>query len=226
MTSHYYEDDATFMWKGIMSSYKNTLGLVKRIDLSSNRLTGEIPSEITHLVGLVSLNLSRNNLTGQIPLEIGKLKSLDSLDLSSNKIGGRIPTSLDRIDRLTYMNLSYNNLSGEIPTGTQLQSFDPSFYAGNPQLCGRPLEACNLEGTGRPNVSSDQEDPDELITPGFYISLGLGFAVGFWVVCGTLIFKRSWRYAYYNFLNALNDWLYVRVALIRRRLKDMLSGQS
>ncbi|PRQ58040.1 putative non-specific serine/threonine protein kinase [Rosa chinensis] len=226
MPSDYYEDDATFMWKGIMSSYKNTLGLVKRIDLSSNRLTGEIPSEITHLVGLVSLNLSRNNLTGQIPLEIGKLKSLDSLDLSSNKIGGRIPTSLARIDRLTYMNLSYNNLSGEIPTGTQLQSFDPSFYAGNPQLCGRPLEACNPEGTGGPNVSSDQEDPDELITPGFYISLGLGFAVGFWVVCGSLIFKRSWRYAYYNFLNALNDWLYVRVALIRRQLKDMLSGQS
>ncbi|XP_024161153.2 receptor-like protein EIX2 [Rosa chinensis] len=198
MSSLYYEDDATFMWKGTLCSYKSTLGLVKRIDLSSNRLTGEIPSEITHLVGLVSLNLSRNNLSGKIPLEIGKLKSLDSLDLSRNKIGGRIPTSLARIDRLTYMNLSYNNLSGEIPT----------------------------EGTGRPNVSSDQEDPDELITLGFYIGLGLGFGVGFWGVSGCLIFKRSWRYAYYNFLNALNGWLYVRVALIRRQLKDMLSGQS
>ncbi|XP_040367299.1 receptor-like protein EIX2 [Rosa chinensis] len=226
MSSLYYEDDATFMWKGTLSSYKSTLGLVKRIDLSSNRLTGEIPSEITHLVGLVSLNLSRNNLTGQIPLEIGKLKSLDSLDLSRNKIGGGIPTSLVWVYGLGVMDLSYNNLSGEIPTGTQLQSFDPSFYAGNPQLCGLPLEVCNPEGTGRPNVSSDQEDPDELITQGFYISLGLGFAVGFWGVCGSLIFKRSWRYAYYNFLNALNDWLYVRVALIKRQLWDMLNRQS
>ncbi|XP_016652526.1 PREDICTED: LRR receptor-like serine/threonine-protein kinase GSO2, partial [Prunus mume] len=127
-----YEDDASFIWKGIMRTYKSTLGLVKRIDLSSNRLTGEIPSEITHLVELVSLNLSRNQLTGQITPEIGNLQSLDSLDLSRNQIDGRIPTSLARIDRLSSLDLSYNNLSGKIPTGTQLQSFDPLDYAENP----------------------------------------------------------------------------------------------
>ncbi|KAK9910471.1 hypothetical protein M0R45_034431 [Rubus argutus] len=207
-----------------MYFYKNTLGLVKRIDLSSNRLTGEIPSEITHLVGLVSLNLSRNHLTGQIPPEIGKLKSLDSLDLSRNQINGRIPTSLAQIDGIGYLDLSYNNLSGEIPTGTQLQGRDPSFYVGNSLLCGLPLKKiCDPEGTSRPNVSSNQEDPDALITQGFYMSLGLGFVVGFWGVCGSLIFKRSWRYAYYKFLNASNDWLYVKVALMRRKLKDVLN---
>ncbi|PRQ58027.1 putative non-specific serine/threonine protein kinase [Rosa chinensis] len=135
MSSLYYEDDATFMWKGTLCSYKSTLGLVKRIDLSSNRLTGEIPSEITHLVGLVSLNLSRNNLSGKIPLEIGKLKSLDSLDLSRNKIGGRIPTSLARIDRLTYMNLSYNNLSGEIPTAPASSETRASFQLSTSHTC-------------------------------------------------------------------------------------------
>ncbi|XP_050386416.1 receptor-like protein EIX2 [Argentina anserina] len=223
MTSLYYEDDETFMWKGALSSYQSTLGLVKRIDLSSNKLTGEIPIEITHLVGLVSLNLSRNHLTGRIPPEIGKLESLDSLDLSRNKMHGGIPESLAHIDRLGAMDLSYNNLSGKIPTGTQLQGFDASSYIGNPFLCGPPLDFCNPEGT---NGSIGQEDADELITQGFYISLGLGFAVGFWAVCGSLIFKRSWRYAYYNFLNALNDWLYVRLALIRRKLKEMLNRQS
>ncbi|CAL9007007.1 unnamed protein product, partial [Prunus brigantina] len=79
-----YVDDATFMWKGGMQTFRSILWLVKRIDLSSNKLTGEIPSEITHLVGLVSLNLSRNQLTGQITKEIGNLQSLDSLDLSRN----------------------------------------------------------------------------------------------------------------------------------------------
>nr|XP_011469026.1 PREDICTED: LRR receptor-like serine/threonine-protein kinase ERECTA isoform X2 [Fragaria vesca subsp. vesca]XP_011469027.1 PREDICTED: LRR receptor-like serine/threonine-protein kinase ERECTA isoform X2 [Fragaria vesca subsp. vesca] len=226
MTSLYYEDDATFMWKGTLASYKSTLGLVKRIDLSSNRLTGEIPSEITYLVGLVSLNLSRNSLSGQIPLDIGKLKSLDSLDLSGNKIHGGIPISLAHIDRLGALDLSYNNLSGEIPTGTQLQGFNASSYIGNPWLCGLPLHVCDPKGTSRPNVSSGEDDADELITQGFYISLGLGFAVGFWGVCGSLIFKRSWRYGYYNFLNASNDWLYVKVVLIRRHLKDLLNRQQ
>ncbi|KAL6290200.1 hypothetical protein ACE6H2_007710 [Prunus campanulata] len=219
-----YEDDATFMWKGGMQTYKSTLGLVKRIDLSSNKLTGEIPSEITHLVGLVSLNLSRNQLTGQITPEIGNLQLLDSLDFSRNHIDGRIPTSLAQIDRLGFLDLSYNNLSGKIPVGTQLQGFDPSFYAGNLQLCGPPLKRmCADEVEKGPSEQTDffnQEDKDELITLGFYISIGLGFAAGFWGVCGTLIFSRSWRYAYLKFLNGLNDWLFVRIALLKRQLKD------
>ncbi|CAL2241512.1 unnamed protein product [Prunus armeniaca] len=220
-----YEDDATFIWKGGVQTYKSTLGLVKRIDLSSNKLTGEIPSEITHLVGLVSLNLSRNQLTGQITPEIGNLQSLDSLDLSRNHIDGRIPTSLARIDRLGVLDLSYNNLSGKIPVGTQLQGFDPSVYAGNLQLCGPPLKKmCADEVERGPSEQTDfinQEDKDGLITLGFYISMGLGFAVGFWGVCGTLIFSKSWRYAYLKFLNGLNDWLFVRIALLKRQLKDV-----
>ncbi|CAL2241543.1 unnamed protein product [Prunus armeniaca] len=221
---YHYEDDATFIWKGRMQTYKNTLGLVKRIDLSSNRLTGEIPSEITHLVGLVSLNLSRNQLTGQITPEIGNLQSLDSLDLSRNHIDGRIPTSLARIDCLGFLDLSYNNLSGKIPVGTQLQGFDPSFYCGNLQLYGPQLKkmcADEVEkGLSEQTDFINQEDKDELITLGFYISMGFGFAAGFWGVCGTLILSRSCRYAYLKFLNGLNDWLFVRIALLKRQLKD------
>ncbi|KAI5345436.1 hypothetical protein L3X38_013313 [Prunus dulcis] len=219
-----YVDDATFMWKGGMQRFRSILWLVKRIDLSSNKLTGEIPSEISHLVGLVSLNLSRNQLTGQITKEIGNLQSLDSLDLSRNHIDGRIPTSLARIDRLGFLDLSYNNLSGKIPVGTQLQGFEPSFYAGNLQLCGPPLKKmCADEVEKGPSEQTDfidQKDKDELITLGFYISMGLGFVIGFWGVCGTLIFSKSWRYAYLKFLNGLNDWFFVRIALLKRQLKD------
>ncbi|CAL2241522.1 unnamed protein product [Prunus armeniaca] len=219
-----YVDDATFMWKGGVQTFRSILWLVKRIDLSSNKLTGEIPSEISHLIGLVSLNLSRNQLTGQITKEIGNLQSLDSLDLSRNHIDGRIPTSLARIDRLGFLDLSYNNLSGKIPVGTQLQGFDPSFYARNLQLCGPPLKKMCADEVGKgPSEQTDfinQEDKDELITLGFYISMGLGFVAGFWGVCGTLIFSRSWRYAYLKFLNGLNDWLFVRIALLKRQLKD------
>ncbi|PRQ58128.1 putative non-specific serine/threonine protein kinase [Rosa chinensis] len=92
-----YEDEITISWKGTLSRYKSTLGLVKSVDLSSNKLTGEIPSDIIHLVGLVSLNLSSNHLTGQINREMGKLQSLQSLDLSRNLLHGTIPTSVFQI---------------------------------------------------------------------------------------------------------------------------------
>ncbi|CAL9007206.1 unnamed protein product, partial [Prunus brigantina] len=206
-----YDDEATLTWKGARLKYRSTLGLVKSIDLSSNKLSGEIPTEITYLVGLVSLNLSRNQLTGQIPSRIGNLQELDSLDLSRNQISGRIPISISRINRIGYLDLSENNLFGKIPIGTQLQTFD-SAYGGNPLLCGEPLpRTCSEEekGPGQ-SVLVNEDDKDGLITQGFYISMGLGFAVGFWGVCGTLLLNRSCRYAYFNFLTFLNDWLYVK----------------
>ncbi|KAI9124945.1 hypothetical protein K1719_003561 [Acacia pycnantha] len=135
-------DIASLIWKGRESRYRNTLGLVKSIDFSCNMLTGEIPSELMDLVGLVALNISRNMISGQIPTAIGQLKLLDFLDLSRNHLFGRIPSQLSQIDRLSVMDLSYNNLSGEIPIGTQLQSFDPSAYVGNEGLCGDPLPKC------------------------------------------------------------------------------------
>ncbi|KAB2597710.1 LRR receptor-like serine/threonine-protein kinase GSO1 [Pyrus ussuriensis x Pyrus communis] len=220
-----YRDEASLIWNGIMSKYKSTLGLVKSIHLSSNQLTGEIPSEVTDLVGLISLNLSRNNLTGQITPKIGKLQSLDLLDLSNNQIHGTIPTSLIGISSLGKLDLSNNNLSGKIPLGSQLQPYDATVFAGNPLLCGIPLEhMCSPKETTleeQPVVDNQDEDNDRFITPGFYVTLGLGFVVGFWGVCGSLIFNRSWRYMYFKLLNGLNDWLYVKVAsFMQRRMLD------
>ncbi|CAL9007140.1 unnamed protein product [Prunus brigantina] len=214
-----YDDEASLIWKGLRAEFKSNLGLLKSIDLSSNKLIGEIPSEITYLVGLISLNLSRNQLTGQIPSRIGNLQELESLDLSRNQINGRIPTSLSQIARLAKLDLSENNLIGKIPIGTQLQSFDYA-YGRNPLLCGAPLpRTCPEEekSPGQP-VLVNQDGQDGLITQGYYISMGLGFAIGFWGVCGTLLLNRSCRYTYFNFLTFLNDWLHVKATIISQRV--------
>jgi EIX receptor 1/2 len=129
--SHYlYNDDAFVNTKGLHLEYDKILGLVKVIDLLSNKLKGEIPREITSLVRLIGLNLSRNLLTGIIPWSIGDLKELDSLDLSSNHLSSIIPPSLASLSFLGYLNLSDNNLLGKIPSGTQLQSLNASSYVG------------------------------------------------------------------------------------------------
>jgi len=69
------------------------------------------------------------------------------------------------------------------------------------------------------NISLASEDEDKLITFGFYVSLLLGFIIGFWVVCGTLVIKTSWRHAYLKFFNNTNDWIHVTLAVFVNRLK-------
>ncbi|MED6154566.1 Receptor-like protein eix2, partial [Stylosanthes scabra] len=155
-----------------MSKYGSTLGLLRSIDLSSNKLTGEIPREIMSLVGLISLNLSRNLFSGDIPPTIGQLKSIDALDLSRNHLSGRIPSQLAQIDRLSVLDLSYNDLSGEIPLGTQLQRRDASDYAGNPKLCGAPLNnTCPIQGPQISEHDAHGDDEQSVTTEGFYVAL-------------------------------------------------------
>ncbi|KAI3821671.1 hypothetical protein L1987_09240 [Smallanthus sonchifolius] len=110
-----YVFKALLQWKGRKSEYQKTLGLVVSLDLSSNRLTGEIPGEITSLLGLVALNLSRNSLTGAVPEGVGQLRRLDFLDLSRNQLVGGVPVSLSQLSNLGVLDLSFNNLSGRIP---------------------------------------------------------------------------------------------------------------
>ncbi|KAF7813010.1 receptor-like protein EIX2 [Senna tora] len=202
-------------WKGSQQSIKNSKQL-KSIDLSSNGLTGVIPIELGDLVELVSLNLSRNNLRGEIPYDIGRLVSLEFLDLSRNHLHGSIPSSLARIDRLSMLDLSHNRLSGRIPISTQLQSFNASSYEENLDLCGVPLEKkCYDDEKTHQGQDESQEDGDSFFSNGFYWSMAVGFITGFWGIFGSILFNRSWRYAYFGFLNNLADSIMLRWRLNR-----------
>ncbi|XP_048425715.1 receptor-like protein EIX2, partial [Pyrus x bretschneideri] len=210
--------------KGRELVYNNTLYLVKSIDLSSNTLQGEIPEEISSLILLGTLNLSRNQLTGKIPSEIGNLHWLETLDLSHNHLSGQIPQSLSSLTSLSHLNLSYNNLSGRIPSGNQLQTLiDPSIYMENPSLCGVPFSTkCPGDDTFPSKDTKDMNEGgnDELW---FYVSMVLGFIVGFWGICGTLILKTSWRYAYFQFFDNIKDKVALAIALKVARFQRMFS---
>ncbi|XP_074283969.1 receptor-like protein EIX2 [Silene latifolia] len=205
-------DNTRVMWKRNEQTFGGdySLGLLKGIDISNNKLEGHIPEGISNLIGLKFLNLSRNNLTGFIMPRIGQLTSLESLDLSHNHLTGEIPASLAQVSYLTVFDISDNNLTGKIPVGTQLQSFDASNYMGNPGLCGAPLPTCVGDEAPAiaPNGYHEQDTKDNFML-GVYISVILGFIVGFWGVCGTLVVKRSWRHAYFRFYEDIKDMVYV-----------------
>ncbi|MBA0576028.1 hypothetical protein Golob_027874 [Gossypium lobatum] len=192
--------------KGILLEYSTTLQLVTSLDLSDNNLSGQIPVGITDLLGLRSLNLSINRLLGKIPETIGNMGTLESLDFSFNQLSGAIPPSISKLTFLSYLNVAYNNLTGKIPSSTQLQSFAASNFAGN-TLCGPPLtDNCSINAV-EPDAgggnSEGSEDGLEVDWFWFYVSMALGFVVAFWSFAGPLLFKKSWRSAYFQMLDSM-----------------------
>jgi len=134
-----YNSVSVLLWlKERRDEYRNILGFVTNIDLSNNKLVGEIPKKITDLDGLTFLNLSHNHLVGHIPQSIGNMGSLLSIDFSRNQIFGEIPATISNLSFLSMLDLSYNHLEGKIPSGTQLQTFNVTNFIGN-NLCGPPL---------------------------------------------------------------------------------------
>ncbi|XXG83604.1 hypothetical protein AAC387_Pa10g1324 [Persea americana] len=221
-----YSGHLTVIMRRTEMKYTKTASLVTTMDISRNNLSGQIPRELTNLYGLRSLNLSGNHLEGKIPENIGSLQQLESLGLSQNHLSGTIPASISNLTSLNSLNLSNNNLSGRIPSGNQLQTLiDPSIYTGNNDLCGPPLpELCSPEVVPQPpNTFHGEEEKDGTEHWWFYAGVAPGFVAGFWLICGVLIFKKSWRIAYFRFFNRLNerlDGFYVKmVVTVMKKIK-------
>ncbi|PQQ08782.1 tyrosine-sulfated glycopeptide receptor 1-like [Prunus yedoensis var. nudiflora] len=206
------------------------------LELCFNQITGPIPSWLGTLPRLVYINLrypnvscffESNNFSGVIPEQISNLKNLEVLDLSSNHLSGIIPSSLVSLNFLKEFNASYNNLEGPIPTGTQLQSFNASAFEGNPKLCSAPLpNKCGpRKGIDAHNKNYKDVDNGLHQLPWFYIFAALGFILGFWEVCGSIVINKTWRYAYFRFIDDLQDrLLYVMITVPLKRIKRRLRG--
>ncbi|KAK9107029.1 hypothetical protein Syun_023040 [Stephania yunnanensis] len=203
--------------KGRELNFTNNLRLLKSVDLSYNDLSGDIPQELTKLVGLNILNLSMNHLEGTIPEKIGNLEKLEALDLSQNQLTGPIPQSITSLSFLNHLNLSFNDLKGRIPSGNQLNSlYNPSIYEGNPELCGPPLEnKCETNETAERELTTprNKDEDDKVWIASFFASMGVGFVIGFWGLFGILVVKKSWRHSYFQFIDGIIDRVYVFFAM-------------
>ncbi|KAI3902443.1 hypothetical protein MKW92_016783 [Papaver armeniacum] len=89
---------------------------VSHIDLSNNKLSGTIPSNIGHCRGLGSLKLGNNNLTGKVPDELKLAKDMSFLQLNNNHLDGTPLDLISEFHELEFLNLANNNFGGSIPT--------------------------------------------------------------------------------------------------------------
>ncbi|XP_062082453.1 probable LRR receptor-like serine/threonine-protein kinase At1g67720 [Humulus lupulus] len=86
------------------------------IMLSCKNLTGNIPSDLTKLSGLVEVWLDGNSLTGSIPDFTGCV-NLQIIHLENNQLTGGLPSSLTNLPNLKELYVQNNMLSGKVPKG-------------------------------------------------------------------------------------------------------------
>ncbi|KAF9587527.1 hypothetical protein IFM89_003632 [Coptis chinensis] len=83
------------------------------LDVSSNRLSGEVP--VNFALGTKILALDQNEFSGPLPQNLSSLSELKHLDLHNNNITGELPEFLYQMSSLQVLNLRNNSLEGRIP---------------------------------------------------------------------------------------------------------------
>ena len=97
-------------WRGVEIRDGRVVGIdLSPEDRDSTNLIGIIPSELSNLSSLRSLDLRENRLTGPIPSELGNLSGLKHLYLNGNRFTGCIPTELQNVPHndLASLGLTY-----------------------------------------------------------------------------------------------------------------------
>ncbi|XP_057971271.1 receptor-like protein EIX2 [Malania oleifera] len=193
------------LWMG-----KSFPGL-KLLRLRSNMLSGSIPPKLCLLKSLQILDLAHNNISRTIPECFGDFNAMvnkpnnswyfafeiyigagiafvDDIRLVMKDQEYEYSSSIFRL--ATSMDLSCNNLYGEIPTElTRLQ------------------DNCTKNDDHAvpiiPNGGMEEEHDIWIDMKWFYMGLSFGFVVGFWVVLGPLAFSKTFRLAYFQYLDDL-----------------------
>jgi len=134
---------------------------LEHLDLSENKIEGNIPGFIFKTTSLRHLDLRSNKLEGTIPNEIRNLVNLQYLSLYDNSFSGSIPNGITNLKNLEYINLSNNQLEGYIPYEVVHMKLKTLRLGGNEKLKGyvpiiKDLDDCDYEGTNLCSIKGDK----------------------------------------------------------------------
>ncbi|KAI3769494.1 hypothetical protein L6452_00600 [Arctium lappa] len=152
------------LWDGVVCNNEEEDGHVIGLDLSERFLRGHInsSSSLFNLVHLQTLNLGMNDFTeSEIPSQISRLKQLRSLNLSDTGFSGQIPNEISHLTQLCLLDLSGNPLKLQSPSleklvqnltgleelhlsGVDISSSVPHFLANFSSLRSIRLRNCSL----------------------------------------------------------------------------------
>lgn len=146
------------------------LPALKSVTMSSNRFSGPIPDDMFDgMRALKMVYLEGNMFTGPMPKSLAQLPRLVNLNLAGNQIGGKIPDFPQM--ELQMVNLADNQFEGKIPRG--LSNMNASYFAGNKDLCGKPLPPC--------------KSSRKLL----FIAIGVGVALAVLLIVGVVLYRKK-----------------------------------
>ncbi|KAG1671071.1 hypothetical protein FOA52_000743 [Chlamydomonas sp. UWO 241] len=109
---------------------------LQELDLSHNRLTGTIPSEISKKTILQEFKMESNFFSGPLPAALGNMPDLWRIRLGDNHFTGTVPADWSKLaPTLNQLELERNYLSGNLNALADLKLMRVTVHS-NAGLCG------------------------------------------------------------------------------------------
>ncbi|TVU38298.1 hypothetical protein EJB05_11660 [Eragrostis curvula] len=163
---------------GVAANFPAICADLAVLNVSTNRLTGNITGMFDGCARLEYVDLSSNNFTGELWPGIARFKEfsgaenkltesvppatftdgckLESLDLSSNELVGKFPDFIAKCSNLTYLSLWGNKFTGMIPAGMGELALVQTLILGKNQFDRRiPPELTNCSRLQFLDISSN-----------------------------------------------------------------------
>ncbi|KAL1206604.1 Phytosulfokine receptor 2 [Cardamine amara subsp. amara] len=101
---------------GNLDGLYNCSKSIQRLHIDNNRLTGQVPDSVYSIRDLEELSLSGNYLSGELSQNLSNLSGLKSLLISENRFSGVIPDVFGKLTQLEHLDISSNKFSGRFPS--------------------------------------------------------------------------------------------------------------